>query len=327
MARRPSGAERRRVIGLGAAALACVALTACNGNTRLTSKVDPRYGVSASPRVVEPGQPVPKGGGAYRVGKPYVVAGRTYYPEENRRYRREGIASWYGEDFHGRLTANGEVYDMEAISAAHPTMPMPSYARVTNLHNGRSLIVRVNDRGPYHADRVIDLSGKAAEVLELRRAGTGRVRVEYVGPAALEGSDDRRLLATLREGSPAPAPSAVMIASARPFVPDLPAVNPPQRRIVTPSPEQQATLGDGRIRPWTTDARATGLRTSSEPDMAPRDLPPARPIASAPLPPPMGAAATTTYLRPPHAPAPSPASAYQPPRYDGAAVVSGRGLY
>ena len=232
MARRPSGAERGRFIGLSALALGALALAACNSNTRLTSKVDPRYGVSASPRVIEPGEPVPKGGGTYRVGKPYVVAGRTYYPEENRRYRREGIASWYGEDFHGRLTANGEVYDMEAISAAHPTMPMPSYARVTNLYNGRSLIVRVNDRGPYHAERVIDLSGKAAELLELRRAGTGRVRVEYVGPAALEGSDDRRLLATLREGSPAPAPSAVMVASARPFVPDLPPVNPPPRRTV-----------------------------------------------------------------------------------------------
>ena len=330
MARQPFGAERGRFIGLGALALGALALAACNSNTRLTSKVDPRYGVSASPRVVEPGEPVPKGGGTYRVGKPYVVAGRTYYPEENRRYRREGIASWYGEDFHGRLTANGEVYDMEAISAAHPTMPMPSYARVTNIYNGRSLIVRVNDRGPYHADRVIDLSGKAAELLELRRAGTGRVRVEYVGPAALEGSDDRRLLATLREGSPAPAPSAVMVASARPFVPDLPAVNPPQRRTVTLRRREQPapTLGDGRIRPWTTDARAIGLRTSSEPDMAPRDLPPARPIASAPLAPPMAAPAAAPQFRAASpASGPSPASAYQPPRYDGAAVVSGRGLY
>ncbi len=311
-------------MGLGALALGALALAACNSNTRLTSKVDPRYGVSASPRVVEPGEPVPKGGGTYRVGKPYVVAGRTYYPEENRRYRREGIASWYGEDFHGRLTANGEVYDMEAISAAHPTMPMPSYARVTNLYNGRSLIVRVNDRGPYHADRVIDLSGKAAELLELRRAGTGRVRVEYVGPAALEGSDDRRLLATLREGSPAPAPSAVLVASARPFVPDLPAVNPPQRRTVAlPAPGEQPApaLGDSRIRPWTTDARAIGLRTGSEPIPAPSDMPPARPVASAPLPPPVAAAAAPQFR------APSTASAYQPPRYDGTAVATGRGLY
>ena len=101
--------------------------------------------------MVEPGQPVPKGGGVYRVGKPYQVAGRTYTPEENSRYRDEGLASWYGDDFHGRLTANGEIYDMEAISAAHPTLPMPSYVRVTNVSTRKSLIVRVNDRGPYHA--------------------------------------------------------------------------------------------------------------------------------------------------------------------------------
>jgi peptidoglycan lytic transglycosylase len=316
MARRPFGAERRRFIGLGAVALGALALAACNSNTRLTSKVDPRYGVSASPRVVEPGEPVPKGGGTYRVGKPYVVAGRTYYPEENRRYRREGIASWYGEDFHGRLTANGEVYDMEGISAAHPTMPMPSYARVTNLHNGRSLIVRVNDRGPYHADRVIDLSGKAAELLELRRAGTGRVRVEYVGPAALEGSDDRRLLATLREGSPAPAPSAVMIASSRPFVPELPPANPPQRKIAAFPAEQPAD--DGRIRPWTTDARAIGLRTTSSPVMA-SELPPPRPMGSATL------AAPASAVFPPIR---DMAPAYAAPRHDsGAAVATGRGLY
>jgi peptidoglycan lytic transglycosylase len=329
MARRPFGRERRRSIALGAIALGALALAACNSNTRLTSRVDPRYGVSASPRVIEPGQPVPKGGGTYRVGRPYVVAGRTYYPEENRRYRRDGIASWYGEDFHGRLTANGEIYDMDAISAAHPTMPMPSYARVTNLYNGRSLIVRVNDRGPYHADRVIDLSSKAAEVLELRQAGTGRVRVEYVGPAALEGSDDRRLLATLREGSPAPAPSAVMVASARPFVPDLAPLNP-QRRAVALAAGEPPELGDGRIRPWTTDARALGVRTRP-PDVAqnPVDLPAARQIANGPLPPPRGASAAAgpQFQAPSRTSATTPAAAYQPQRYDGAAVGSGRGLY
>src|SRR5690606_8409984 len=96
-----------------------------------------------------------------------------------------------------------------------PTLPMPSYARVTNLNNGRSLIVRVNDRGPFHAGREIDLSAKAAELLKFRRRGTTRVRVEYVGPASLDGSDDRKLLATLREGSPAPA-SRSLFAQASP---------------------------------------------------------------------------------------------------------------
>src|SRR5262249_27630379 len=125
---------------VGAVAVGCVALSHCSGSYS---------GKEYSPRVVEDGEPVPKGGGAYRVGKPYNINGRTYFPSENSSYRGEGVASWYGPDFHGRLTANGEVYDMHSLSAAHPTMPLPSYARVTNLDNGRSIIVRVNDRGPF----------------------------------------------------------------------------------------------------------------------------------------------------------------------------------
>src|SRR5437870_5469785 len=207
------GGRFQRALRLGAAALSCAALVNCSAADKFASKVDPRYGVVASPRVVQPGEPVPKGGGTYRVGKPYVVGGRMYVPEENRAYRAEGLASWYGEDFHGRLTANGEVFDMESISAAHPTLPMPSYVRVTNLANQKSLIVRVNDRGPYHRNREIDLSVRAAQALGFHSHGVARVRVEYVGPAPLEGSDDRRLMATLREGAPAPAPSPVMVAA------------------------------------------------------------------------------------------------------------------
>lgn len=223
-----------------AVALGCIGLSSCTWSSKPGSRVDPKYGVSASPRVIQPGQPVPKGGGAYIVGKPYVIAGKTYYPQENKRYRGEGVASWYGDDFHGRLTANGEIYDMDAISAAHPTLPMPSYARVTNLKNGRSLIVRVNDRGPYHADREIDLSGKAAELLGFRGKGLARVRVEYVGRAALEGSDDRKLMATLREGTAAPAPSSVRLASAKPFLPEpaAPAVTLAASRTPAPRPER-----------------------------------------------------------------------------------------
>jgi rare lipoprotein A len=191
------------------------------GSSGKFSRIDPKYGVSSSPRVVGFGEPVPKGGGTYRVGKPYTVAGRVYVPEENTHYRAEGLASWYGNAFHGRLTANGEVFDMASLSAAHPTLPLPCYVRVTNLSNGKSLVVRVNDRGPYHGNRLIDVSNKAAELLEFKGKGVARVRVEYVGRAPLEGSDDRQLLATLRTGEPAPAPSAVRIASARPFVPEL----------------------------------------------------------------------------------------------------------
>lgn len=201
-------------------AAACLLLANCASSDKFAKRVDPKYGVSSSPRVVDFNEAVPRGGGTYRVGKPYVVAGKTYVPEEDQNYRAEGIASWYGDAFHGRLTANGEVFDMTSLTAAHPTMPLPSYARVTNLANGKSLIVRVNDRGPFHGNRIIDVSNNAAKLLDFHSNGIGRVRVEYVGRAPLEGSDDRQLMATLRTGEPAPSPSGVRVASARPFIPE-----------------------------------------------------------------------------------------------------------
>src|SRR6202045_1912316 len=219
-----------------AAVAAFLALASCASSGKFASRVDPKYGVSSSPRVVELGEPVPKGGGTYRIGKPYTVAGRIYVPEEDTNYRQEGMASWYGDDFHGRLTANGEVFDMESLTAAHPTLPMPCYARVTNLSNGKSLIVRVNDRGPYHGNRLIDVSNKAAELLEFKGNGVAKVRVEYVGRAPLEGSDDRQLIATLRTGVPAPSPSLVRVASARSFVPEM-ASNARPIRGEVPMPE------------------------------------------------------------------------------------------
>src|SRR5690349_8175623 len=170
-------------------------------------------GSKLSDRVVAEGEPVPKGGGSYSIGKPYNVNGRTYVPNENPSYRAEGVASWYGPDFHGRLTANGEIFDMHAISAAHPTLPIPSYVRVTNLDNERSMIVRVNDRGPYARGRLIDLSIGAAKALGFYGEGLAHVRVEYVGRAPIEGSDDRALLATLREGRPAQGSPQLMLAS------------------------------------------------------------------------------------------------------------------
>src|SRR5215471_7186878 len=211
-ARMSLGAILGGIARVGATAVGCVALAHCSGPF---GGKESKY----SQRVIEDGEPVPKGGGRYSVGKPYSINGRTYVPAENPGYRIEGIASWYGPDFHGRLTANGEVYDMHAISAAHPTMPLPSYARVTNLNNGRSIIVRVNDRGPYVRNRIVDLSIGTAKALNFYGNGIARVRVEYVGRAPLEGSDDRMLMATLREGGPAPAPSKVRIASAKPFLP------------------------------------------------------------------------------------------------------------
>jgi len=222
----------------------CLALANCASSGKFASRLDPKYGVSSSPRVVAYGEPVPKGGGTYRVGKPYTVAGRVYVPEEDVNYREDGIASWYGDDFHGRLTANGEVFDMDALTAAHPTLPMPCYARVTNLSNGKSLIVRVNDRGPYHGNRLIDVSNKAAELLEFKGNGVARVRVEYVGRAPLEGSDDRQLMATLRTGVPAPSPSLVRVASAHPFVPDVPIHGRPVRGAVPMPEDRPYSLGN-----------------------------------------------------------------------------------
>ncbi|MGL3605383.1 septal ring lytic transglycosylase RlpA family protein [Rhizobium sp. G187] len=178
------------------------------------------YGVKASPRMVTSG-PVPKGGGRYLVGKPYVVKGKTFVPKENPAYDKVGIASWYGDAFHGRMTANGELYDKEHLSAAHPTMPLPSYARVTNVSTGSSVIVRVNDRGPFHQGRIIDLSRKSADMLDMAHSGTGEVRVQYIGPARMDGHDMPYLMASyVKKGNRGPVidpagqiATGVMVAS------------------------------------------------------------------------------------------------------------------
>jgi len=154
-------------------------------------------GVDASPRVAM-GPRLPRGGGTEKIGTPYTVRGRTYYPTATPKQEETGLASWYGAAFHGRLTANGEVYDMNHLTAAHKTMPLPSYARVTNTENGRSLIVRVNDRGPFAHDRVIDLSKRAADLLGYTHGGTARVKVEYAGRAPLHGQDDAFLMASVQ---------------------------------------------------------------------------------------------------------------------------------
>src|SRR5213592_3144999 len=253
------------------AAAACLVLANCASSGKFGSRVDPKYGVSSSPRVVAFGEPVPKGGGTYRVGKAYMVAGRVYVPEEDTSYRAEGLASWYGDDFHGRLTANGEVFDMASLTAAHPTLPMPCYARVTNLSNGKSLIVRVNDRGPYHGNRLIDVSNKAAELLEFKGNGVARVRVEYVGRAPLEGSDDIQLMATLRTGVPAPSPSMVRVASARPFVPEVTARANPLRGEI-PMPEGRPySLGN-------TSSDVASLNATSEMSASARRRSASRPL-------------------------------------------------
>jgi rare lipoprotein A len=183
-------------------------LGACSSAKNL---IDSKYGVAASPRVIGKNEPVPRGGGRYQVGKPYKVAGRWYTPKEDPHYNKTGQASWYGDAFHGRLTANGEVYDMNALSAAHPTLPLPSYVRVTNLENNNSVIVRVNDRGPFAHNRIIDLSKRAADTLDFRNQGLAKVRVQYVGKARMDGQDQQWLEASInRPGTP----SGLMLANA-----------------------------------------------------------------------------------------------------------------
>jgi len=151
----------------------------------------------ASPRVVSAG-PMPRGGGHAVVGVSYNVAGKTYVPTDTPRFSQTGLASWYGDAFHGRLTANGEVYDVNGLTAAHPTFPLPSYVRVTDLENGRSIIVRVNDRGPFASDRIIDVSERVAGILGFQDEGTAKVKLDYIGPARMDGQDDRMLLASYK---------------------------------------------------------------------------------------------------------------------------------
>jgi rare lipoprotein A len=326
-----------RFIGLGAG---CLALANCSSG----SKVDSKYGVSASERVVAAGEPVPKGGGVYRVGRPYTVAGRVYIPEEDVNYSATGIASWYGDDFHGRFTSNGEIYDMNSISAAHKTLPLPSYVRVTNLANKRSIVVRVNDRGPFAQDRVIDLSYKTAHLLGFHGRGLAKVKVDYVGRAPLAGSDDRKLLATLREGdrpatmlaqndtAPArqsasrsatppdddaeEAPAPVKVASAHDFTPtffDSRSMTEVAAKSRVEAPAERR-LGEGarEVAPpmGTKTLAKAGLRV------------PTTEFAARPQP------AVTAEAIAPAEPAVSPVSAYAPTRYDQApGFMSGRGLY
>src|SRR5947209_1661765 len=239
--------------------LAALTLAGCAAQPqRYAGNIDPRYGVAASPRVVAEGDVVPRGGGTSLVGKPYTVGGITYYPSE-RTYASVGLASYYGTAFHGRRTANGEVFDRESVSAAHPTMPLPSYARVTNLRTRSSIIVRVNDRGPYHPGRIMDVSQRVAEALESARSGTAKVKVECIGRAGLGGSDDRKLLATLRrDGTPAGfGPVMVAGRGASTRIADLPENAPqPESReeqvaeITAPPPPQSTNAPLPPARPF-----------------------------------------------------------------------------
>lgn len=149
--------------------------------------------------------------GTYKVGNPYQINGVWYYPQEDYAYDETGIASWYGPGFHAKTTANGETFDQNDVTAAHRTLPMPSLVRVTNLDNGRVLVVRVNDRGPYAQGRIIDLSRRSAQLLGIENKGTAHVRVQilpeesrqlaaaYAGQQANAQKDGTKVAAAPRE--------------------------------------------------------------------------------------------------------------------------------
>ncbi len=160
----------------------------------------------------EPRQPAGEGG-HYKPLRPYEIKGRRYEPIYDPAYRATGIASWYGDPFHGRLTANGERYDKRLLSAAHTTLPLPSFAEVTNLENGRTIQVRVNDRGPFVGDRIIDLSEAAAEVLGFKDQGLARVEVRFLGLAESSGTPPTPTPTVAKATAP---PSGVAVAAAKP---------------------------------------------------------------------------------------------------------------
>jgi rare lipoprotein A len=162
-----------------------------SGGARTTAAGSPQQVASAPPATYPQttATPLPQGQGEYKVGRPYQIGGQRYTPAEDPSYDAVGIASWYGDAFHGKPTANGETFDMNMISAAHTTLPLPSIVEVTNLENGRTMQVRVNDRGPFVNDRIIDLSRAAAAELGMLNAGLARVRVRYVGPASLDSGN------------------------------------------------------------------------------------------------------------------------------------------
>lgn len=183
------------LVALIAPSLAACGIGGLGATVKRSAFSSSEYGVGVSPRVTSNPNP-PKGGGRYQVGKPYTVRGKVYVPQENPNYTASGEASWYGSDFHGRRTANGEIFSANAITGAHPTLPLPSYVRVTNQENGRSIIVRVNDRGPYMPGRIMDLSHRAAEMLGYVNTGHAQITAQYVGRAPLEGDDTRMLVAS-----------------------------------------------------------------------------------------------------------------------------------
>ena len=222
---------------------ACLLLVAACAEVELVSHAAKQVGPASQSR----------GEGHYKIGKPYEIDGIWYYPTVDYGYRETGIASWYGPKFDGNLTANGELFNQYEVSAAHRTLPMPSMVRVTNLENGRSIVVRVNDRGPFKNGRIIDLSTRAAQLLGFHRQGTAKVMVEILDP------ESRRLasVAQSREAA-ATAPEAVPLVAVQ-TMPLNGTVNGNNAAIPAPAPA--AAAAPTNVRPPLSEPEPDGLVT------------------------------------------------------------------
>ncbi len=253
------GSQLGRRRGAGAAWVAVLVLGAC-------SSVELASHIAAVSR--------PQGDGVYKVGQPYQINGNWYYPEESFTYDEVGVASWYGPGFDGELTANGEIYDQNALTAAHPTLQMPSLVRVLNLENGRSVVVRINDRGPFAHDRIIDLSHRAADLLGFLEQGTARVRVQVltqesyaITVEARGGADGPIVAARPREGvqvaaltTPARAPAGPPTAAAASTpIAIAPTAIAPATPIVAAAPPAPRTAANP------VQDTAVGVTTSNQP--------------------------------------------------------------
>lgn len=217
----------RLLRGVAVAALGCAGLAACA--TPLPTRQSPTV---STPKPYSGPPARGSTSGLRGTEKPYQIRGVWYYPKADPDYDERGVGSWYGEQFHNRRTANGEIFDMDVPSAAHKTLPLPSIVEVTNLDNGRKLRVRVNDRGPFVDGRIIDLSKAAADQLGYGRAGVARVRVRYVGPAGKMPFDQPRMIASApppAEPRSAPPPKARVYASGLPPAQPAYAAPPPPK--------------------------------------------------------------------------------------------------
>jgi rare lipoprotein A len=218
--------------------LLAMSVTISGCSTQRSASRDPFAG-TGSPYYKGKG-PVPMGGGRYHVGNPYQVADHWFTPKEQPNYDKTGPASWYGEAFNRRMTSNGEWFDMDRLTAAHPTLPLPSYAKVTNVNNGATIIVRINDRGPFVGPRIIDLSKQSASLLGFKRQGTAKVRVQYIGPAPLNdnGTHLMAMNQELENGTPLRQMIAAASGKRRSDTIQVAQGEPVQQEIYESEPEQ-----------------------------------------------------------------------------------------